>query len=193
MTTTSLFRRRALTRAGQIWMLFHAYARGKCWPSTVSGFLFPDKTKVETRIVENLIEGVRSNLIEAIRLRIKVDVQVDFHLSDSIDSSAIAGIVRHLVKKQHTKIAEYLGVKYHKDHMDEAEVAKRFGDATWHYKHHNDDLNHVAEFAISELQWYHVGRVAKLTGEGSDEISSGYKIYLTDFLREPDTFWPLDA
>ncbi|KAF1973611.1 adenine nucleotide alpha hydrolases-like protein [Bimuria novae-zelandiae CBS 107.79] len=39
------------------------------------------------------------------------------------------------------RTADHLGVKYYKKHMNEAELAARFEDATWHCKHHNPDLN----------------------------------------------------
>lgn len=76
--------------------------------------------------------------------------------------------------------------------MNELELAKRFEDATWHCEHHNGDLNYVAKFALSELP-REMGYKVVLTGEGSDKIFSGYKMYLSDFLREPDTSWPLST
>ena len=51
-----------------------------------------------------MIAGVRSRLIEAIRLRLRADVPVGIYLSGGIDSSALAGIVTHLVKEQGEKL-----------------------------------------------------------------------------------------
>ncbi|KAL9093014.1 MAG: hypothetical protein Q9165_004152 [Trypethelium subeluteriae] len=84
------------------------------------------------------------------------------------------------------RTADFLGVKYFKKHMNEAELAKRFEDATWHCEHYNPDLNFVGKFALSELPREHGFKVV-LTGEGADEHFSGYQVYLPDYLREPDT------
>lgn len=59
---------------------------------------------VDTRTEEELIQGVRDRLLEAIRLRLRADVRVGVFLSGGIDSSVIAGMVAHLVKEE--------GVKY---------------------------------------------------------------------------------
>lgn len=35
--------------------------------------------------------------------------------------------------------------------MNEAELAARYEDATWHCEHHNPDLNYVGKYALSEV------------------------------------------
>jgi asparagine synthase (glutamine-hydrolysing) len=72
--------------------------------------------------------------------------------------------------------------------MNEAELASRFEEATWHCEHHNPDLNYVGKFALSELP-RSLGFKVVLTGEGADEHFAGYPMYLPDYLREPDLSW----
>lgn len=73
--------------------------------------------------------------------------------------------------------------------MNEAALAERFEDATWHCEHHNPDLNFVGKYALSEVP-REVGFKVVLTGEGADESFGGYPVYLPDYLREPDPSFP---
>lgn len=163
-----------------------------------------------------MIEGVREQMLNAIRVRLRADVPVGVYLSGGIDSSVIAGMVTHLVKEQGERMgndketervscfsiafdedsgfdesaianrtADHLGVKYYKKHMNEAELAARFEDATWHCEHHNPDLNYVGKYALSEVP-QELGFKVVLTGEGADEQFGGYPMYLPDYLRETD-------
>ncbi|KAL9077988.1 MAG: hypothetical protein Q9157_003092 [Trypethelium eluteriae] len=174
---------------------------------------YPDKRLKDVRTEEEMIASVRKHLLESVRLRLRADVPVGVYLSGGIDSSAIAGMVTHLIREQGERIgndketerkpvsaiavadkelaiasrtADFLGVKYFKKHMNEAELAKRFEDATWHCEHYYPDLNFIGKFALSELPRQHGFKVV-LTGEGADEHFSGYQVYLPDYLREPDT------
>ncbi|OJD36739.1 asparagine synthase [Diplodia corticola] len=184
---------------------------------------YPDKRIPDRRSEQEMVEGVRERLLEAVRIRLRADVPVGIYLSGGIDSSAVAGMVTHLVKERGEKIgneketdrvscfgiafdedsgydesaianrtADFLGVKFHKKHMGEAELAACFEDATYHCEHHNADLNYVGKFALSEVP-REVGFKVVLTGEGSDENFAGYPTYFPDYLREPDLAWPANA
>ncbi|KAL2363928.1 hypothetical protein RJZ56_003137 [Blastomyces dermatitidis] len=180
---------------------------------------YEDKTKPDTRSIDEMAIGVRERLVEAVRLRLHADVPVGIYLSGGIDSSAIAEIVTQLARKEHIKIgsqattrvecfsvqflgnsgydelgiadrtAKWLGVETIKKVVDEAILADNFTDAAYRCEHHNNDLNFVAKFALSTLPQENGIKVV-ITGEGADEHSAGYAYFLQDLLLEPDLSQP---
>jgi asparagine synthase (glutamine-hydrolysing) len=48
--------------------------------------------------------GVRERLLDSVRLRLRADVPVGVYLSGGLDSSAIAGIVAHLMTEEGAKL-----------------------------------------------------------------------------------------
>ncbi|KAI8948812.1 glutamine-hydrolyzing asparagine synthase [Xylaria longipes] len=180
---------------------------------------YEDKRKFETRTIDEMVAGVRERLVESIRLRLRADVPVGIYLSGGIDSSAIAGIVTELARKDKVKIgneqatrvtcfsvafpessgydesqiaertAEWLGVKTIKKTITEDTMAADFEDAVYHCEHHHGDLNFVAKFGLSTLPREHGVKVV-LTGEGADEHFAGYPYFPGEFLREADQAQP---
>ncbi|TRX94104.1 hypothetical protein FHL15_004872 [Xylaria flabelliformis] len=180
---------------------------------------YEDKRKFETRTIDEMVAGTRERLVEAVRLRLRADVPVGIYLSGGIDSSAIAGIVTELARKDKVKIgneqatrvtcfsvafpessgydesqiaertAEWLGVKTIKKTITEDTMAADFEDAVFHCEHHHADLNFVAKFGLSTLPQQHGVKVV-LTGEGADEHFAGYPYFPGEFLREADQALP---
>ncbi|KAL8919477.1 MAG: hypothetical protein Q9208_006762 [Pyrenodesmia sp. 3 TL-2023] len=181
---------------------------------------YEDKvSKPETRTIDEMVSGVRERLVESVRLRLRADVPVGIYLSGGIDSSAIAGIVTELARKEKVKIgneeatrvtcfsvafpqtsgfdessiaertAAWLGVKTIKKTITEETLAQDFADAVFSSEHHHFDLNFVAKFALSTLPREHGVKVV-LTGEGADEHFAGYPYFPAEFLREADQALP---
>ncbi|KAI4170669.1 MAG: hypothetical protein LQ343_004767 [Gyalolechia ehrenbergii] len=202
---------------------FDHIADGQYWdhdyPEKVSvAANFATKHVQETRTEEEMIEGVRSRMLDAVRVRLQADVPVGIHLSGGIDSAVIAGMAKHLLDKGEVKLgstgshhlrclgiafdsasgfdesviaqntADFLGVDFRKTHMDEAVLAANFEEAVWFDEQPHFDLGFVGKHALSKLT-RDSGIKTIISGQGSDEIFGGYDAYLQDYLREPDHAW----
>ncbi|KAH6861608.1 hypothetical protein B0T12DRAFT_347084 [Alternaria alternata] len=180
---------------------------------------FKDKRELETRSEDEMIQGVRKHLLDAVRDRLRADVPIGVFLSGGIDSSAIAGMVKHLMDTEGAQLgtapaserincfsvkfigeehdeepiarrtADWLGVKMHHCEMTEENFAANIENAVWHNETAVTDLGTVGKFLLSKLTSKEGIKVV-LTGEGSDEHFAGYRELLTDFVREPDLAWP---
>jgi asparagine synthetase B (glutamine-hydrolysing) len=53
----------------------------------------------DLRTEEEMVQGVRTRLLDAIKVRLRADVKVGVALSGGIDSSVVAGMVNHLMQE----------------------------------------------------------------------------------------------
>ena len=170
---------------------------------------YPDKNVVETRSIEEMIAGVRSRLIEAVRLRLRADVPVAVYLSGGIDSSAILGIATNILRETDPnakmnaftisfvdakdldegdiaeRTAAHCEANFKKLCLREADLSAAFDDAIWHCEAPTRSLAFVARFLLSRLV-HDEGFKVVLTGEGADEHFAGYSFFMADYLREDD-------
>lgn len=183
----------------------------------------PDKDPlqhaVDTRTPEDIVQAVREQLLESIRIRLRADVPIGIYLSGGIDSSVIAGMVTHLVKTEGVSLGSSdptsrlscFSIAFDETSgFDESAIANR--TAEWlgvrYVKKHMNEDELVKRF--EDATWHaehhnpdlnYIGKFALsevpqeqgfkvvLTGEGADEQFAGYPVFLPDFLREQDKSW----
>ncbi|KAK6208952.1 hypothetical protein LQW54_006700 [Pestalotiopsis sp. IQ-011] len=184
---------------------------------------YRDKSHVETRSVEEMVQAVREKLIESIRVRLRADVPVGIYLSGGLDSSAVAGITKYLIEQKGEKIGSQdisqkiacFTIQFDKDSgFNESDIASRTADFLG-VDMHVKDMNE-AEMArhFEDACWHNeshswdLGTVGKyalselprregfkviLSGEGADELFAGYPWFVSEFLLEPDPSRPEGA
>lgn len=170
---------------------------------------YPNKNVEETRSVEEMVEGVRSHLTEAVRQRLRADVPLGVYLSGGIDSSCIAGLASKILREENPdakmaafsisfagsekydesaiaeRTAQFCNADFKKLSLTEDDLLNAFEESVWHVEQPQFNLNGVGKFLLSKFVQDHGYKVV-LTGEGSDEHFGGYAFFHGDYLREPD-------
>ncbi|KAL0567451.1 hypothetical protein V5O48_014538, partial [Marasmius crinis-equi] len=170
---------------------------------------FRHPTLVEHRSLDEMIEGVRSRIMDSVRARLRSDVPLAVYLSGGLDSSAIAGVARHLLKEMDPsaqldvftlafpdrpevdegpiarRTAEHIGARIHFVNPSEAELSENFERAVYHTEFPSHTFHPAGKLILSQYT-RHLGFKVVLTGEGSDEVFGGYEFFVKDFLRAID-------
>ncbi|KAG1474833.1 hypothetical protein G6F56_000108 [Rhizopus delemar] len=170
---------------------------------------YPDKSVLDTRSVDEMIEGVHDRLENAVRLRLRADVPVGVYLSGGIDSSCIAAIASKVLKEKdpnarlksfsisfkdgkafdESEVAErtskFIDADFEKIELTEDDLLANFEECVWHSETPLVNLNSVGKFMLSKTV-RNRGYRTVMTGEGSDEHFGGYLYFSRDYLLEPD-------
>ena len=151
---------------------------------------------------DDLIQGYRLALEEAVSLRLRADVAVGCHLSGGLDSSSVLGFAsRHArapldaftVGFEHaaydeSRVAEQTarlcGAVWHPLRITYQDMADHFADAVWHAEGVLSNGNTVAKFLLSRAV-RDAGVKVVLTGEGADETLAGYSMFQRDIAPSP--------
>lgn len=156
------------------------------------------------------IEGVREKLLEAVQLRLEADVPVACYLSGGIDSCSILGLsaaAQQSAVKAFTigfddaaydetaiarEMAQSVGADQDIMMLEAAHLYDNFERTIWHTERSIYNTLGVAKMLMSQ-HVNHAGYRVVVTGEGSDELFSGYPAFRRDmFLHGLDTLSPAE-
>ncbi|ESK95246.1 asparagine synthase [Moniliophthora roreri MCA 2997] len=170
---------------------------------------YPHAALEDPRSVQEMIEGVRQRLVDAVRVRLRSDVPLGVYLSGGIDSAAVAGIASALLKEKDPnaklmtftlafparedvdegpiarRMAESIGAEIHMVAPTEEDLVREFPRSIYHTEQPTMSFHGTGKMILSKFVHDNGYRVV-LTGEGSDEIFGGYFFLMPDFLRAAD-------
>ena len=148
---------------------------------------------VDEKQLKKYSEEILQKTINAVKLRLRADVEVGSCLSGGLDSSSIVGLMHHLLPQQ--KLHLYTSVNKEKN-IDESTWAKQVVDyckGEWHTVETNSSelLNDLEELTTCQdiplfststyAQWRVMKKVKEsgikvvLDGQGGDELFAGYE------------------
>ena len=164
-------------------------------------FNYPKKGEIDTnssvQLETEVIEELRKEIYEAVKLRLVSDVNVGCYLSGGIDSSSVLGIASQI----HSKPLKAFTIGFHSPIFNESEVA--IDTATYcgaHFNLLNVSQNDLAEYfqksvvslesLMENSHWvarYLLSQYVRqqgikvvLAGEGADEVFGGYAGFIED-------------
>ncbi|EQC41730.1 asparagine synthase (glutamine-hydrolyzing) [Saprolegnia diclina VS20] len=171
---------------------------------------FPDRNIEDPRSIDEMVDGVRTRLVDAVRARLRSDVPVAVYLSGGIDSSAVLGVASSILRETDpdarmdvftiafsdkeidgvkydesdvaARTAEFVQANSHVLHITQEDLTGAFEDAVWHWEAAMNDFNGAAKFLLSRYV-RDAGYKVVLTGEGSDEHFAGYTMFYPDLFR----------
>jgi asparagine synthase (glutamine-hydrolysing) len=167
------------------------------WPAAVDRDALPE---------EEAIERLRSELTEAVRIRLRSDVPLGAFLSGGMDSAAVLALMTKLSAQPVKTFTIGFGDPAY-DEIEEARATARHFEADHHEQIVAPDCVRIAEtlalhydepFAdASAIPTFYVAALARrhvtvcLTGDGGDELFAGYTPYADALARVGSA--PLDA
>ena len=145
-----------------------------------------------------LAAKLRSELDEAVSLRLRADVPVCCHVSGGLDSASVLALAsRHATGPVHCftvgfeagpydesaiakEMAERVGAMFHEVRLEAHSLMEAFPEAVVHGEGLSINLHSAAKLLLAEAV-RDAGFKVALTGEGADELFAGYAHFARDF------------
>lgn len=149
---------------------------------------------------QELVERMRAELDESVRLRLRADVPVACYLSGGLDSCAVLGLASRQASgplrsftvrfsdsnydegEAAAKMAAHAGSDHHELLLSQDDLASHFADSVYHAETHVTNAHGVAKHLLSRAV-RDAGYKVVLTGEGADEALLGYPHFRQDWLQ----------
>jgi asparagine synthase (glutamine-hydrolysing) len=169
---------------------------------------YDKETRNDVICAEEMIHNVRSLFDDAVRKRLRSDVPVGVYLSGGIDSCSVLGVTDRILREKNDKskidaftiaftdhkdfdesgkaklvVDQYQGrVNYHQIDINQADIADAFEKAIYHAEIPTYNCSVVGKHILARGTNDKNCKVV-LTGEGSDEVFSGYMWFKSEYLR----------
>jgi asparagine synthase (glutamine-hydrolysing) len=152
---------------------------------------------------DDLLDQIRSTLVDATRIRLRADVPVGAYLSGGLDSSILTSVIHHETSApvrtfsigfddasldesaQQREMIEFLHARHSRIDCSAEDVGRGLMDTVWHAECALLRTAPVPMRLLSGLV-HREGYKVVLTGEGADEVFGGYDLFKEAQLRQ---FW----
>lgn len=154
-----------------------------------------------SKLSENeMIEGCRHQLKEAVRLRMRADIPVCAHLSGGLDSSAVVALAMQVTdnpvqcfsvsfeeesydeRALASEMAKLAGADFHPVKVSQSDLIEHLSDAVYYSEGLAVNGHLTAKYILNKAIAKSGYKVA-LTGEGSDEVLAGYAHLRSDLFK----------
>lgn len=163
---------------------------------------YPDREENKTVSMseKECVDTLREKFEEAIKLRLRSDVEVGVYLSGGIDSSSVLAVADKFSDKplntftlcfdekdeynerSYAKImANHVSANFNPIRVTQKSIADHFEKSVWHNELPFFNGHGIAKYLLSQ-EVNKAGIKVVLTGEGADEIFSGYPHYQRDMV-----------
>jgi asparagine synthase (glutamine-hydrolysing) len=159
---------------------------------------WPSPPAIDSMSEDDAVERLRTELTEAVRIRLRSDVPLGAFLSGGMDSAAVLALMARQTSRpvktftigfgdahydeltEARDTATYFGAEHH-EHIVTPDCVKDAATLAYYYDEPFADASAIPTFHLAELARRHV--TVCLSGDGGDELFAGYTPYADALLR----------